>query len=120
MGFTALNIKMDVNIKGFKANCNDGPMGDFIMHKGHRMTESETRMAVNWGIENGYELASQLPDVVVDAICDPHNSDYEKYDDTPYFFTIESLRPILREIAGYRGYLEMTVDELLTQIEERI
>lgn len=111
---------MDINIRGYKANCGDGAMGDIILHKGHRMTESETRMAVNWGIENGYELASELPDDVVDAICDPFNDDYERYDDTPHFFTIATLRPILREIAGYRGYIEMTVDELLSEIEENI
>ena len=64
--------------------------------------------------------ASQIPDEVVDAICDPHNSDYEKYDDTPRFLTLETLRPILRDIAGYRGYLEMTTDELIAQIEERV
>lgn len=57
---------------------------------------------------------------MVDAICDPHNSDYEKYDDTPRFLTLETLRPILRDIAGYRGYLEMTTDELIAQIEERV
>lgn len=111
---------MDVNIRGYKANCGNSPMGDLILHKGHRMTESETRMAVNWGIENGYELASELPDEVVDAICDPHNSDYEEYDDTPCFFTLETLRSVLGEIAGYRGYIEMGVDELLTEIEDRI
>lgn len=111
---------MDVNIKGFKANCGDGPMGDLIIHRGRRMTEAETRMAVNWGIEQGYELSSQLPDEVVDAICDPNNSDYVKYDDTPRFFTLETLGPILSEIAGYRDYIEMTVEELITKIDERL
>lgn len=111
---------MDVNIKGYKANCGDGPMGDFLIYKGRRMTESETRMAVNWGIENGFKTASMIPTEILDAICDPHNSDYEKYDDTPHFFTLESVRPILSEIAGYRGYIEMTVDELLTKIEDRL
>lgn len=35
-------------------------------------------------------------------------SDYAKYDDTPRFLTLEALSDILRDIAGYRGYLEMT------------
>lgn len=111
---------MDIDLKGFKDFYGDECMGGLIIHKGRVMAEHETRMAINWGIENGYELASQLPDEVVDSICDPCNSDYEKFDDTPRFFTLESLRPILHEIAGYRGYLEMTVDELITKIEERL
>lgn len=99
---------MDINLKGFKANCGHTQMGDLAIHRGRRMTESETRMAVNYGIEQGYELASQIPDEVLDAICDPRNSDYAKYDDTPRFLTLEALSDILRDIAGYRGYLEMT------------
>lgn len=111
---------MNINLKGFKSNCGHTQMGDLAIHRGRRMIESETRMAVNYGIEQGYELASQIPDEVVDAICDPHNSDYDKYDDTPRFLTLETLRPILREIAGCRDYLEMTTDELIKQIEDRI
>lgn len=111
---------MDINLKGFKSNCGHAQMGDLAIHRSRRMTESETRMAVNYGIEQGYELASQIPDEVVDAICDPHNSDYEKYDDTPRFLTLETLSDILRDIAGYRGCLEITTDELLNKIEERL
>lgn len=114
-----LNI-MDVNLHVFKANCGNTTMGGLAIHRGRRMTESETRMAVNYGIETGIELGSQIPDEVLDAICDPYNSDYVKYDDTPHFFTLATLSGILSEIAGYRGYLEMTVDELITKIAERI
>lgn len=111
---------MDINLKGFKSNCSHTQMGDLAIHRGRRMTESETRMAVNYGLGQGYELASQIPDEVMDAICDPHNSDFAKYDDTPRFLTLATLGDILRDIAGYRGYLEITTDELITQIEERI
>lgn len=111
---------MDINLKGFKSNCGHTQMGDLAIHRGRRMTESETRMAVNYGIEQGYELGSQIPVEILDAICDPHNSDFAKYDDTPRFLTLETLGDILRDIAGYRRYLEITVDELITQIEERI
>lgn len=112
---------MDIDLKGFKANCGDSLMSDFIIHKGRRMTERETRMAVNWGIENGYELASQIPDEVVDAICDPNSYDskYDKYDDTPDFFTLETLRPILREIQGWHDTIDMTADELIKEIENK-
>lgn len=110
---------MNINLKSFKANCGHTQIGDLAIHRGRRMTESETRMAVNYGIEQGYELASQIPDEVLDAICDPRNSDYAKYDDTPRFLTLETLRPILSEIAGCRDYLEITTDELIKQIEKR-
>lgn len=110
---------MDINLKGFKNNCGNQPMGDLIIHNGRRMTESETRMAVNYGIEQGYELASEMPDEVVDAICDPRNSDYDKYDDTPDFFTLETLRPILQEIQGYHDTIDMTADDLIKAIEEK-
>lgn len=110
---------MDVNLKGFKSNCGHTQMGDFIIHRGRRMTESETRMAVNYGIEQGYELASQIPVEILDAICDPHNSDYEKYDDTPDFFTLETLRSILREIQGWHDTIDMTADELIKEIENK-
>ena len=111
---------MDVNLHGFKANCGDTTMGDLAIYRGRRMTERETRMAVNYGIEQGIELGSQIPDEVLDAICDPYNRDYTKYDDTPHFFTLATLSGILSEIACYRGYLEMTVDDLLTEIDERL
>lgn len=34
--------------------------------------------------------------------------EYAKYDDTPRFLTLEALSDILRDIAGYRGYLKIT------------
>lgn len=110
---------MDVYLKGYKANCGDGPMGDFLIHKNRRMTESETRMAVNWGIENGYKYASDLPDDVLDDICNPLDRDYEDYDDTPDFFTLETLRHILREIQGWHDTIDMTADELIKEIENK-
>lgn len=42
---------MDGKLKGFKSNCGHTQMGDLAIHRGRRMTESETRMAVNYGIE---------------------------------------------------------------------
>lgn len=110
---------MDINLKGFKENCGDQLMGDLAIHNGRRMTERETRMAVNYGIEQGYDTASQIPKEVLDAICDPRNYDYEKYDDTPDFFTLETLRPILREIQGWHDTIDMTADELIQAIEDK-
>lgn len=111
---------MAINLKGFKENCGDSQMGDLAIHRNRRMTESETRMAVNYGIEQGYETASQIPNEVLDAICDPCNHEYTRYDDTPRFLSIESLRPILHEIADYGARIDITVDELITEIEKRL
>lgn len=111
---------MDIDLKGFKLNCGESLMGDFAIHNRHRMTESETRMAVNWGIEHGCETASQIPKDVLDAICDPFNHEYEKYDDTPHFFTLDSLAAILHEIQGWHDTIDMTADELISEIIERL
>lgn len=99
---------MNINLKGFKSNCGHTQMGDLAIHRGRRMTESETRMAVNYGIEQGYELASQIPDEVLDAICDPHNSDYAKYDDTPRFLTLEALSKAIGSLREAEQYLKIT------------
>lgn len=110
---------MDVNLNGFKRNCADEQMGDFFIHRERRMTEYETRIAVNWGILHGIELMSQLPDNVLDEICDPKCDKYNRYDDTPEFFTLRTLRSFLEEIA-HRNYIGMTVDELIEKIEEKL
>lgn len=110
---------MDIDLKGFKENWGDKPMGDLIIHKNHRMTESETRMAVNWGIANGYKLASELPDKVIDTICDPTEYHaYAEYDDTPEFFSLESLRSILHQVSPCGYIYEQTPDELIEKIKE--
>lgn len=110
---------MDINLKGFKANCGNLLMGDLAIHNGRRMTESETRMAVNWGIKNGFETASMIPSEILDAICEPYCHDYDEYDDTPDFFTLETLHPILQEIQGWHETIDMTADELIQAIEDK-
>lgn len=101
------------------------PTGGHASRKEHRRAR-ELHLMQRAGLISGLReqvpftlIPSQILDEVVDAICDPHNSDYYKYDDTPHFLTLETLRPILREIAGCRGYLEITTDELIKQIEKR-
>lgn len=91
-------------------------MGDLAVHNGRRMTERETRMAVNYGIRHDIKTASMIPAEILDDICDPACHDYDKYDDTPDFFTLETLRPILREIQGWRDTIDMTADELIKEI----
>lgn len=110
---------MDIDLKGYKANCGDMPMGDLIIHKGHRMTESETRMAVNWGIANGYKLATELPDEVIDKICDPYCKDYTQYDDTPQFVSMDMLRSTLQRIQNCYN-VDWDADDLMDKIEAKL
>lgn len=111
---------MDLNLKGFKANKGHKQMGDVLIHKGRRLTERETRMVVNWGINQGYKNASELPGDVVDEICNPYCSTYDEYDDTPEFVSIQELQSILRRISD-EGYIEeQTPDELINKIKDEL
>ena len=69
---------MNVDLKGFKHNCEHQPMGDIIIHNNRRMSESDTRKLVNYAIEQGYEALDDVPDEVADKICDAYNKDFEK------------------------------------------
>lgn len=95
------------------------PMGDLIIHKGHRMTESETRMAVNWGIANGYKTTSELPDEVMDKICDPYCKDYTEHNDTPRFVSMEKLRRTLCIIQNCYN-VDWDADDIMDKIEEEL
>lgn len=110
---------MDIDLKGYKANCGDMPMGDLIIHNGHRMTESETRMAVNWGIAHGYKSASELPDEVIDKICDPYCKDFTEYDDTPRFVSMEMLRSTLQRIQNCYN-VDWNADDIMDKIEAEL
>ena len=62
---------MDIDLNGFHSHCKNKLMGGLIIHNGRCMTERETRIAVNYGIAMGYELASEIPTEKIDEICDP-------------------------------------------------
>lgn len=114
---------MDICLGGFKENCGQGLTGDLIIHKNRRMTESETRMAVNYGIEKGYRNASEIPDEIVDKICDPNNHEFEKYDDTPDFVTLPRLETVLRNILteNWRyGFSNEQIEDLINEITDEV
>lgn len=111
---------MNMNLKGFKANCHDNLMGDLIIHKGRCMTERETRILVNLGIEKGYETLKDVPDELADEICDPDN--YEKfssYDDTPIFVSMSDLESAIRRVAGY-AYYSIDGDEFVNDVKAEL
>lgn len=92
------NYTMNIDLEGFKRNCGHQLMGDLIIHNNRRMSESDTRKLVNYAIEQGYETLADVPDEVADKICDAYNKDFEKYDDTPDFYTLETIEDAIRRI----------------------
>lgn len=110
---------MDLCLAGYKRNRRGMTMGDLIIHKGRRMTESETRMVVNYGIEHGYELASQIPDEVADKICDPQCTEFDKYDDTPEFYSLDYIREMLRKVQNCY-YVEWDADDIMDKLEQEL
>lgn len=112
---------MNLHLQGFKQNCGDTLMGGIITHKGRALTEAETRVLVNYGIEKGYETIRDFPDEVADEICDTHgNADWmQKYDDTPEFISLPKLQRILEKMCNCYGY-DFDPQELFLNIQEEI
>lgn len=106
-----------MNLKGFKANCHNSLMGGLIIHKGRHMTERETRILVNLGIERGYETLQDVPDEMADEICDPETpfEKFNTYDDTPIFVSLPVLKKTIRRVAGYACY-HVDADELVNDV----
>lgn len=90
---------MNVDLKGFKRNCGNQLMGDFIIHKGRHMSERDTRVFVNYAIEQGYETMKDVPDEIADKCCDASNHELDKYNDAPDFYTLEEIEYAIRRIA---------------------
>lgn len=112
---------MNLDLKGYKNNCHNMLMGDLIIHKGRRLTESETRKLVNYGIEKGYRLLSEIPDEVADRICDTDNpqEEFEKYDDTPDFIAFAEIESAIRKVSNFWMY-NIDADSLIADIKEEL
>lgn len=112
---------MNLNLKGYKRNFQNMLMGELIIHKGRRLTESETRKLVNYAIEQGYELLSEVPDEIADSICDTDNpkEEFEKYDDTPDFVVLSEVERAIRNVSNYWKY-NFNADELIADIKEEL
>ena len=108
---------MDLDLKGYKANCGEKLMGDLIIHTGRKMTESETRIVVNYGIKNGIKYLSEFPDEIADKICDPQNNEFEEYDDTPEFVSLPKLERVINRVYDRRWRWESAQD-LFDDIKE--
>jgi len=83
------------------------------------MTESETRMVVNYGIEQGYELMSEIPDEITDKICDPFCKEFDKYDDTPEFYSLDYIRKTLRKVQNCY-HVDWDADGIMDTLEEEL
>lgn len=113
---------MNMNLKGFKANCHNKLMGDFIIHKDRLMTERETRILVNIAIEKGYETLREVPDELADEICDPSTpfNKYDAYDDTPIFVTLNDLESAIRRVVGYAYSYRIDADEFVNEVKSEL
>lgn len=110
---------MNLDLKGFKHNCGHRPMGDFIIHNGRRMSESDTRKLVNYAIEQGYETLADVPDEIANRICDAYNNDYDKYDDTPSFYSLEYIEATLRHIQNCYN-VDWAADDIMDKLRDEL
>lgn len=110
---------MNVDLKGFKRNCGDQLMGDFIIHKGRHMSERDTRVLVNYAIEQGYETIADVPDEIADKCCDAFNHELDKYNDAPDFYTLDDIKYALRNIAG-KEFVNWDADEIIEKLREQL
>ena len=110
---------MNVDLKGFKRNCGNRLMGDFIIHKGRRMSERDTRVLVNYAIEQGYENIADVPDEIADMCCDASNHELDKYDDAPDFYTLEEIEHALNRIHN-NYYVDWDADDIMDKLKEEL
>lgn len=94
-------------------------MGDFITHRNRHLSESDTRKLVNYGIEQGYETMKDIPDEIADKIVDASNHDFDKYDDTPDFYTLEEIEHALNRIHN-NYYVDWDVDDIMDKLKEEL
>lgn len=113
---------MNMNLKGFKANCHNKLMGGLIIHHERHMTERETRILVNLGIEKGYKTLHDVPDELADEICNPDTpfEKFESYDDTPIFVTLNDLESAIRRVVGYAYYYRIDADEFVSDVKSEL
>ncbi len=112
---------MRLNLKGFQRDFPYKAVGGIIIHNGRCLTEEETRILVNYGVDKGYELADEIPNEIVDEICDTHGGAewMEKYDDTPEFYTMPAIERVIRKLGNWY-HNDWDVDEIIKQIKEEI
>lgn len=112
---------MGFNLKGYKNDYKNRLMGDCIIYKGRRMTERETRKLVNYSIEHGYKLLSEVPDEIAARICDIKNrhEEFKQYDDTPDFIALPEIERVIRKVSRYWCY-DFDADSLIADIKEEL
>lgn len=110
---------MNVDLKGFKRNCGGQLMGDFIIHKGRHMSERDTRVLVNYAIEQGYETIADVPDEIADMCCDASNHELDKYDDSPDFYTLEEIEHALNRIQNCHD-VYWDADDIMDKLRDEL
>lgn len=112
---------MDMNLKGFKHYHGETLMGGVISYNNRLLCEHESRILVNYGIAEGYEKLSDIPEEVVREVCEKHGHAewMKKYDDTPEFISMDKLKGILMMLSGC-WYNNFDGEDIYKQIEEEL
>lgn len=107
---------MDLDLHGCLLNCEHYPI-DFIIHRNRTMIDDEARTIINYGLANGYTYLSEIPDEVVDAVCEPGNTKYAEYEpkESPRYISEKHIREVLEAFSG-----EELVDNIIEEIMERL
>lgn len=94
-------------------------MGDFIIHKGRRMSERDTRVLVNYAIELGFETIKDVPDEIADKCCDAFNHELDEYNDEPDFYTLDEIESALRRVQNCHN-VDWNADDIMDMLKDEL
>ncbi len=113
---------MSISLKAFKSICFDQcPVDGLIVHNGRALTDSETRILVNYGIDKGYKTLTVIPKEIVDEICETRgNAEWmQQYNDAPQYIALPYLERILQKLSGF-SCNDWDGDDIFRQITDEI
>lgn len=114
-------MTMRVELQGLKARSDDYSMDGVLIHKGRRMTNDEIRWACEYGLKHGYKTMDEIPEEVIDKICDPYCSQIQepKYDDAPEYYSLECIAKTLRRMQNCYN-VDWDADDIMDKIRDEI
>ena len=82
------------------------------------MSERDTRVLVNYAIEQGYETLRDVPDEIADKCCDASNHELDEYNDAPDFYTLEEIESAIRRIDV--PHYDWDAEEFINKLKEKL
>lgn len=112
---------MNVDLQGLKDQTDIYPMDGMVFHKGRRMTNDEIRIACNYGLAHGYKTSMEIPDEVIDKICDPDCRIFSRseYDDAPNYYSLEYIAATLHRIQNCYN-VDWVADDIMDKLREEL